>query len=131
MSRGVNKVILIGNVGQDPEQMYTGERSVTKLNLATSQQWTDANGNRKESTEWHRVVFFRKIADIVAEFVKKGSKIYVEGTLKTNKWQDKETGLDRYTTEIIAKEVQFLDAKGDKNPHHKDAALENYDSIPF
>lgn len=114
MSKGVNKVILIGNVGKDPEihQMQNGG-SVVNVTLATSESWKDKHtGERKEATEWHRVVFFRKLADIVAEYVTKGTQIYVEGKLKTRKWQD-QNGQDRYTTEIVADNMQMLGSKGE------------------
>ncbi len=113
MSRGVNKVILIGNVGVDPEVRYTPNGSaVTSISLATSGVWKDKHtGSLQEKTEWHRVVFFNRLAEIVGEFVKKGTKIYVEGALRSRKWQDK-SGADRYTTEIVVNEMQILDNKG-------------------
>lgn len=114
MSKGsVNKVILIGNLGADPEVRYTqGGSAVAKLRMATSEQWRDRNtGETQERTEWHRVVFFGKLAEIVQQYLKKGSKIYVEGRLQTNKWQD-QSGQDRYTTEIIADVMQMLDSRG-------------------
>ena len=103
--RGVNKVILVGNVGRDPEvrSLAGGNGTVTTLSLATSEQWKDKNtGQMTEQTEWHRVVFYNRLAEIAAEYVRKGSKIYVEGSLHTRKWQDKNTGQDRYSTEIKA-----------------------------
>lgn len=111
-SRGINKVILVGNVGKDPETRYmpNGE-AVTNLTLATSDSWKDKNtGEQKEQTEWHRVTFYRRLAEIVAEYVKKGSKLYVEGRLQTRSWE--QDGVKRYTTEIIANEMQMLDGKG-------------------
>ncbi len=116
MSRGVNKVILIGNVGVDPEVRYTPNgNAVTSISLATSGVWKDKQtGNMQEKTEWHRVVFFNRLAEIVGEFVKKGTKIYIEGALRSRKWQDK-SGADRYTTEIIVNEMQILDNKGNGN----------------
>ena len=112
-SRGVNKVILIGNLGKDPEVRYMPNgNAVANVTLATSESWKDKNtGETQERTEWHRVVFFRKLAEIVGEYVKKGSKIYVEGRLQTRKWQD-QSGQDRYTTEIVANEMQMLGARG-------------------
>jgi len=111
MARGVNKVILIGNVGSEVETKFMPSGgAVTNLSLATSRQWKDKQGQQQEHTEWHRVVFFNRLAEIVGEYVKKGSKIYVEGSLRTNKWQDKD-GNDRYTTEIIANEMQMLDSR--------------------
>lgn len=112
MARGINKVILVGNLGNDPETKFLPSGSaVTNVSLATSRVWKDKEGNQQEHTEWHRVVFFNRLAEIAGEYLKKGSKVYVEGSLRTNKWQDKE-GNDRYTTEIIANEMQMLDSKG-------------------
>ena len=112
MARGVNKVILIGNLGKDLETRYfpNGD-AVANGTLATSESWTDkASGEKKEHTEWHSIVFRRKLAEIAAQYLKKGSKIYVEGSLRTRKWQDKE-GHDRYTTEIIVSDMQMLDGR--------------------
>ena len=113
MARGINKVILIGNLGQDPEVRYTQAGApVASVSVATSDSWKDKqSGELQERTEWHRVVFFSRLAEIVNEYLKKGSRVYVEGSLRTNKWQDKE-GHDRYTTEIIANSMQMLDSKG-------------------
>ncbi|HEC18383.1 MAG TPA: single-stranded DNA-binding protein [Gammaproteobacteria bacterium] len=113
MARGVNKVILIGNLGQDPEVKYMPNGgAVTNVTIATSESWKDKNtGEQKENTEWHRVVFFRRLAEIAGEYLKKGSKVYIEGKLQTRKWQDQQ-GNDRYTTEIIANEMQMLDSRG-------------------
>jgi len=112
MARGVNKVILIGNLGKDPETRYMPSGgSVTNITLATSESWNDRNsGQRQERTEWHRVVFFNKLAEIAGQYLTKGSKVYVEGALRTRKWQDKE-GRDQYTTEIVADEMQMLDSR--------------------
>jgi single-strand DNA-binding protein len=112
-SKGVNKVILIGNLGQDPDVRYMPNgNAVANVSLATSESWKDKNtGETQEKTEWHRVVFFRRLAEIVGEYVKKGSKIYVEGRLQTRKWQDN-NGQDRYTTEIVADQMQMLDSRG-------------------
>jgi single-strand DNA-binding protein len=111
-SRGVNKVILIGNLGMDPEVRYTPSGSaVANISLATSESWRDKqSGELQERTEWHRVVFFNRLAEIVGEYLRKGSKVYVEGSLRTRKWTDK-NGLDRYTTEIIADEMHILDGR--------------------
>ena len=111
--RGVNKVILVGNCGQDPEMKHMPSGSaVTNISLATSETWKDKqSGQQQERTEWHRVVFFNRLAEIVGEYVKKGSKVYVEGRLQTRKWQD-QSGQDRYTTEIVASEMQMLDSRG-------------------
>ena len=113
MARGVNKVILIGNLGKDPEVRYMPSGSaVANVTVATSEQWKDKqSGERQERTEWHNVVFFNRLAEIAGEYLKKGSKIYVEGSLRTRKWQDK-NGVDRYTTEIVANEMQMLDGRG-------------------
>ena len=112
-SRGVNKVILIGNLGKDPEVRYMPNGNAgANVTLATSESWKDKNtGEAQEKTEWHRVVFFRRLAEVVGEYVKKGSKIYVEGRLQTRKWQD-QNGQDRYTTEIVADQMQMLDSRG-------------------
>ena len=112
MSRGVNKVILIGNLGQEPETRYMPSGgAVTNLSLATSESWKDKQtGENQERTEWHRVVFFNKLAEIAGEYLKKGSKVYVEGSLRTRKWQDKD-GQDKYSTEIVASEMQMLDSR--------------------
>lgn len=112
MARGINKVILIGNLGADPEtrSMPSG-MTVANIRVATSETWKDKqSGENKERTEWHNVAFFGKLGEIVGEYLKKGSKVYVEGSLRTRKWQDKQ-GNDRYTTEIIANEMQMLDGK--------------------
>ncbi len=112
-SRGVNKVILIGNLGKDPDVRYSPSGSaVTNITVATSETWKDKNtGEQKEKTEWHRVVFFNRLAEIAGEYLKKGSKVYIEGRLQTRKWQD-QSGNDRYTTEIVANEMQMLDSRG-------------------
>ncbi len=111
-SRGINKVILVGNVGQDPETRYMPNGgAVTNLSIATSETWKDKNnGEQQERTEWHRVVFYQRLAEIVAEYIKKGSKIYVEGSLRTRSWE--QDGVKRYATEIIASEMQMLDGRG-------------------
>ena len=113
MARGVNKVILIGNLGQDPEVKFMPNgNAVTNVTIATSESWKDKNtGEQVDKTEWHRVVFFRRLAEIVGEYLKKGSKVYIEGKLQTRKWQD-QSGADRYTTEIVANEMQMLDSRG-------------------
>jgi single-strand DNA-binding protein len=109
MARGVNKAIIVGNVGQDPEVRYMPSGSaVAEVSVATSEQWKDKqSGEKQERTEWHRVTFFGRLAEIVGEYVRKGSQIYVEGSIRTEKWQDKQ-GQDRYTTKIIANEMQML-----------------------
>lgn len=109
MARGINKVIIVGNLGKDPEVRYMPSGgAVANVTLATSESWKDkASGEQKERTEWHNVVFYQRLAEIVGEYLKKGSQIYIEGSLRTRKWQDKQ-GNDRYTTEIIASEMQML-----------------------
>ncbi|WP_423063472.1 single-stranded DNA-binding protein [Candidiatus Paracoxiella cheracis] len=113
MARGVNKVILIGNLGNDPEVRYTPNgNAVANVTLATSTTWRDKQtGELQERTEWHRIAFFNRLAEIVGEYLHKGSKVYVEGSLRTRKWQDK-NGVDRYTTEVIANEMHMLDSRG-------------------
>lgn len=112
MARGINKVILIGNVGVDPDVRYMPNgNAVTTLSLATSETWKDKQtGDKQERTEWHRVVCFNRLGEIAGEYVRKGSKLYVEGSLRTRKWQDQQ-GQDRYTTEIVATDIQMLDSK--------------------
>lgn len=113
MARGVNKVILIGNIGKDPETRFSaGGGAITNITLATSESWKDKQtGENQERTEWHRVVFFGRLGEIAGEYLKKGSKVYVEGSLRTRKWQD-QSGQDKYTTEIVANEMQMLDGRG-------------------
>jgi single-strand DNA-binding protein len=115
MARGsVNKVILVGNLGRDPEMRYTPTGlAVANITIATSEVWKDKqNGENQERTEWHRIVLYQRLAEIAGEYLRKGAKIYIEGRLQTRKWQDKNTGQDRYTTEIIADTLQMLDSKG-------------------
>ncbi len=123
MARGVNKVILIGNLGNDPDIRYTASgAAVANISLATAESWKDKNtGEQQERTEWHRIVFFGRLAEIVGEYLRKGSQIYVEGRLQTRKWEDKE-GKDRYTTEIVANEMQMLGSRS--------GGSANYDSAP-
>ena len=113
MARGINKVILVGNLGADPETRYMPSgKPVTNIRIATSEGWTDKqSGDKQERTEWHSVVLFEKLAEISAEYLRKGSQVYIEGSLRTRKWQDKE-GKDRYTTEIVAREMQMLGGRG-------------------
>jgi single-strand DNA-binding protein len=107
----VNKVILVGNLGRDPETRYTtGGDPITNVSIATTDTWKDKNGEKQEKTEWHRVAFFGKLAEIAGEYLKKGSQVYVEGRLQTRKWQDKE-GQDKYTTEIVADRMQMLGSR--------------------
>ena len=112
MARGINKVILIGNLGADPELRYTGSgTAVCNLRLATSESYKDRDGNMVENTEWHSVVAWSRLAEICGEYLKKGSKVYIEGSLQTRQWEDKD-GNTRYTTEIKAREMQMLDSRG-------------------
>ena len=148
MARGVNKVILVGNLGQKPEIRYTQtDSAVANLSLATSESWKDKEtGEQREKTEWHRIVYFGKLAEIAEQYLDKGSKVYVEGKLQTRKWQDKETGADRYTTEIVGNELTMLDSKNssgmnemnesqnfERNTGQSDKAKEDFneDDIPF
>ena len=120
MSRGINKVIVVGNLGQDPEtrHMPNGD-AVTNISVATSESWKDKQtGEQKERTEWHKVAMFRRLAEIAGEYLRKGSQVYIEGKLRTRKWQDK-NGNDRYTTEIIADEMQMLGGKSPGKPQQQ------------
>jgi len=115
MAKGsVNKVILIGNLGRDPEVRYTPNGlAIANIAIATTEAWKDKQtGENQERTEWHRIVMYSRLAEIAGEYLRKGSKIFIEGRLQTRKWQDKNTGQDRYTTEIIADSLQMLDSKG-------------------
>lgn len=116
-TRGVNKVILVGNLGQDPETRYMPSGgAVTNITVATSETWNDKqNGEKQERTEWHKVCFFNKLAEIADKYLNKGSKVYIEGSLRTRKWQGKD-GQDRYTTEIVASEMQMLDSRQEGRP---------------
>ncbi|HWK73250.1 MAG TPA: single-stranded DNA-binding protein [Povalibacter sp.] len=113
MARGINKVILVGNLGKDPETRYMPSgKAVTNFSIATSESWTDRqSGDKQERTEWHNVVLFDKLGEIAAEYLRKGSQVYIEGSLRTRKWQDKE-GKDRYTTEIVGRDMQMLGGRG-------------------
>ena len=141
MARGINKVLLIGNRGSDPETraMPSGTQ-VTNISVATSESWKDKQtGDQQERTEWHKVVFFGRLAEIASEYLRKGSQVYVEGSLRTNKWQDRD-GNDRYTTEVVAKEMQMMGSRPGSGapaqvasaggaPASADAPFE--DDIPF
>ncbi len=113
MARGINKVILVGNLGKDPEVRYSANgNAITNATVATSDSWRDKNtGENQERTEWHRVVFFGRLAEIAGEYLKKGSQVYIEGQIRTRKWQDN-NGQDRYSTEIVAGEMQMLGGRG-------------------
>ena len=137
---GVNKVILIGTCGKDPETKYTaGGKAITNLSIATSESWKDkATGEKKEQTEWHNLTFFDKLAEIAGEYLKKGSLVYVEGKLKTDKYKDKE-GVERYSTKVIVNEMKMLGGKREesasapkpKNPGIALAASYEDDEVPF
>ena len=122
MARGINKVILIGNLGNDPDVRYTsGGSPVANLSLATSETWRDKEtGDQKERTEWHRVVFFGRLAEIASEYLRKGSRIYTEGRLQTRKWQDRD-GNERYTTEVVGNEMQMLDSRAGADREYSEA----------
>lgn len=128
---GINKVILVGNLGQDPEVKFTaGGAAVTTLSIATSESWKDKeSGNEQEKTEWHRVVLWRRLAEIAGEYLKKGSKVYIEGQLQTRKWEQE--GQTRYTTEVIARDMQFLDSRGnmDNSNSPSDISSTSEDSV--
>jgi len=130
-SRGINKVILIGNLGADPETRYMPSGgAVTNVRLATSEQWKDKQtGQPQERTEWHRVVFFNRLGEIAGEYLRKGSKVYLEGSLRTRKWQGQD-GQDRYTTEIVASEMQMLDSRGQTGGGGYDATADSYNQSP-
>ncbi|MDE0747572.1 MAG: single-stranded DNA-binding protein [Porticoccaceae bacterium] len=131
MARGVNKVIIVGNCGQDPETRFMPSGgAVTNLSIATSESWKDkTSGEPQERTEWHRVVFFNRLAEIAGEYVKKGSKLYVEGSLRTRKWQGQD-GQDRYTTEIVASEMQMLDSRGGQGGYDAPQGSSGQNSAP-
>ena len=120
-SRGVNKVIIVGNLGSDPEIRYMPSGgAVTNISVATSESWKDkSSGEAQERTEWHRIVLFNRLAEISGEYLRKGSKVFIEGSIRTRKWQDN-SGQDRYTSEIVAREMQMLDSK---NPDHAEAVV--------
>jgi len=115
MARGVNKVILVGNLGADPEVRYMPSGgAVTSISIATSEQWTDkSSGQKQERTEWHRVTLFNRLGEIAGEYLRKGSQVYIEGSIRTDKYQDKNTGEDRYSTQIIANNMQLLGSRAD------------------
>jgi len=131
MARGINKVILIGNLGRDPETRYTqGGSAVTNLRVATAESWKDRQtGEQQERTEWHSVVCFARLGEIAGEYLRKGSKVYIEGRLQTRKWQDKD-GNDRYTTEIVANDMQMLDSRGGGGGGDGDAPMRQAGNRP-
>lgn len=148
----VNKVILVGNLGRDPEVRYSSDgAAICNISVATTSSWKDkATGQRREETEWHRVVFFNRLAEIAGEYLKKGRSVYIEGKLKTRKWQDKATGADRYATEIVADQMQMLGGRDDvgnvpatpqqnapqqqsspQSQQPASASLDDMDDVPF
>ena len=131
MSRGVNKVILVGTLGKDPEVKYTGSgTAITTISVATSEQWKDKqSGEKQERTEWHRVKFFGRLAEIAGEYLQKGRQVYIEGSIRTDKYTDKE-GIERYSTDIIASEMQLLGGKSDRSDG-KPSASDDSESVPF
>jgi single-strand DNA-binding protein len=131
MARGINKVILVGNLGADPETRYTPSGSaVTNIRLATSESWKDRQtGEQNERTEWHRIVFFNRLAEVAGEYLRKGSQVYVEGKIQTRKWQD-QSGQDRYTTEVVANEMQMLGSRGEGGTANFSAAKQQSGSAP-
>ena len=130
MAGSLNKVMLIGNLGNDPEVRSTQDgRSLCTFSIATTESWKDKNsGELVEQTEWHRIVFFNRLAEIVEQYLKKGSKVYVEGQLRTNSWEDKNTGEKKFRTEIVAREMQMLSSRGDMNQQTQDNAVANQSS---
>jgi len=124
----VNKVILVGRLGKDPETRYmTSGEAVTNATLATSENWKDKSGEKQEKTEWHNLVFYRRLAEVAGEYLKKGSQVYIEGKIQTRKWQDKE-GRDRYTTDIVVNEMQMLGSKASGGGSFE--VVENQSSAP-
>lgn len=144
MARGINKVILVGNLGNDPDVKYTqGGTTITTISVATSESWTDKqSGDKKERTEWHRVKFFGKLAEIAGEYLKKGAQVYIEGSIRTEKYTGKD-GVERYSTDIIASEMQMLGGRGEsgggqrsERPQRQEQPapagdFDDSDSIPF
>ena len=132
MARGVNKVILVGNLGADPEVRYMPSGgAVTNISIATSEQWTDkTSGQKQERTEWHRVTLFNRMGEIAGEYLKKGSQVYIEGSIRTDKYQDKTTGEDRYSTQIIARDMQLLGGRGEGGGDNYNQAPRSQSSQP-
>lgn len=131
MRRGINKVIALGNLGKDPETRYmpNGD-AVTNISIAVSESWKDKqSGQTQERTEWINIVFFKRLAEVAGEYLKKGSKVYVEGSLRTRKWQD-QSGNDRWTTEVVATEMQMLDSKPQDSKPQQNQSYQGYDDIP-
>ncbi|HYQ87699.1 MAG: hypothetical protein AUI33_11940 [Ignavibacteria bacterium 13_1_40CM_2_61_4] len=134
--KSLNKATLIGNLGKDPEVSYTASGvAVAKFSVATNERWKDAEGNVQERTEWHNIVAWRKLAEICGQYLKKGSKVYLEGKLQTRSWDDKNTGVKRYSTEIIADDMIMLDGKpsgtNDSHPVAEEQSAPEKDDLPF
>ncbi|MBI5476051.1 MAG: single-stranded DNA-binding protein [Ignavibacteriales bacterium] len=136
--KSLNKVLLIGHLGKDPELSYTASGvAVGKFSVATNESWKDQDGNTQERTEWHNIVAWRKLAEICGQYLKKGSKVYLEGRLQTRSWDDKNSGVKRYTTEIIADNLIMLDSKGSGNsgdmetPAREEPSAPEKDDLPF
>ena len=136
--KSLNKVMLIGNLGKDPELSYTASGvAVAKFSIATNERWKDQEGNVQERTEWHNIIAWRKLAEICGQYLKKGSKVYLEGKLQTRSWDDKNSGVKRYTTEVIADDLVMLDAKGSNNdspevrPPAEESSAKEKDDLPF
>ena len=131
MSRGVNKVILVGNLGQKPEMRYTATQSaVANISIATTESWKDKeSGEMRDKTEWHRVVYFGKLAEIVEKYLDKGSSVYIEGKLQTRKWQDK-SGTDRWTTEIVGSELTMLGSRASNSNSAQSSSNESESPFP-
>jgi single-strand DNA-binding protein len=129
--RSLNKVTLIGNLGKDPEVSYLSSGvPVAKFSVATSERWKDADGNLQEKTEWHNIVAWRKLAEICGQYLKKGGKVYIEGKLQTRSWDDKNTGVKKYMTEIVADDLIMLDSKGQGQGQAMESSGESTPSIP-
>ncbi|OAJ34888.1 single-stranded DNA-binding protein [Piscirickettsia salmonis] len=131
MARGINKVIIVGNLGRDPEVRYTQSGdAIANITVATSESWKDRNtGQQQENTEWHRIVLFRRLGELAGEYLRKGSQVYIEGKLKTRKWQD-QSGQDRYTTEIVADNMQFLGGRNEATSNNFQGSQANSTSFP-
>ena len=136
--KSLNKVMLIGNLGKDPELSYTASGvAVAKFSIATNERWKDQEGNLQERTEWHNIIAWRKLAEICGQYLKKGSKVYLEGKLQTRSWDDKNSGMKRYATEVIADDLVMLDSKGANNesqearPAAEEPSTQEKDDLPF
>ena len=130
MAQGINKAIIIGNLGNDPEtRTFPDGGQVTNITVATSESWKDQQGQKQERTEWHKVSFNGRLSEIAAQYLRKGSKVYIEGSLRTRKYQDKQTGADRYSTDIVARQMQMLDSKTEGAPQQQ-AQQQGYQNQP-